>query len=104
DRVLSQGMMTYTAAGASSDLAVTTAVDIQVKKSEVETTRTPDAMRHNGNTYSRVDMQGKITLTNHRKQAAQIEVVRHVLGNADKADHDGVVEKINVFENGEYSG
>ena len=97
-------MMTYTAPGANSDLAITTAVDIQVKKSDAETQRTPNAVRHNNSSFTRVDMAGKITLTNHRAESVALEITRHVLGNADKADHDGAVEKINLFENDEYAG
>jgi hypothetical protein len=104
DRVLSQGMMTYTAPGANSDLPVTTAVDIQARKTDVETQRTPNAVRHNNSSFTRVDMAGKVTLTNHRTESVTVEITRHVLGNAGQADHDGLVEKINVFENGESVG
>ena len=38
-RVLAQGMLTYTSPGAEADLAVTTAVDIRVRKEERETRR-----------------------------------------------------------------
>ena len=102
-RVLAQGMMTYTSTGANVDLALTTAVDIQVRKSETETKRTPNAMQENGNSYSRIDLAGKVSITSRRPQATEIEVTRHVLGAADSADHDGKVEKMNMFEDGELS-
>jgi len=101
-RVLAQGMMTYTSTGANVDLAITAAVDFQVRKSDAETKRTPNAMQENGNSYSRIDLAGKISLTSHHAQAAEIEVTRHVLGAADSADHDGKIEKLNLFEGGEY--
>jgi hypothetical protein len=104
NRVLSQGMMTYTSPGAESDLAITTAVDISVKKSDVETKRTPNAFTQNGTSYARVDMAGKIKLTNHRANAVQLEITRNVLGNVDAADHDGKLSKINVFEEGGSGG
>jgi len=44
-RVLAQGLMTYASTGASVDLPITTAVDFQVRKSDVETKRTPNAVR-----------------------------------------------------------
>jgi hypothetical protein len=103
-RPLAQGMMTYTATGASVDLPITTAVDIQVKKSDVETKRTPNAVHENGNSYSRIDLTGKISLTSHRAQATELEVTRSLLGMADSADHEGKLEKLNVFENGDFSG
>src|SRR5207245_287940 len=85
-RVLAQSMMTYTSSGSSVDLAITTAVDLQVKKSELETKRTPNALQENGSSYSRIDLAGKITLTSHRAQSASLEVARYVLGLADSAD------------------
>jgi len=102
-RVLAQGLMTYTATGASVDLAITTAVDFQVKKSDVETKRTPNAVEENGNRYTRVDLAGKITVISHRTQPAELEITRYVLGAADSANQEGKVSKINVFESNEYS-
>jgi hypothetical protein len=65
-RLLAQGMMTYTATGASADLPVTTAVDFQVRKSDAETKRTPNAAQQNGASFSRIDLAGKITLIGSR--------------------------------------
>jgi hypothetical protein len=101
-RVLAQGMMTYTATGASLDLPITTAVDFQVKKSDVETKRTPNAIEENGTRYSRVDLAGTITISSHHAQPAEIEVTRYVLGAADTAEGSGKVEQINAFENSDY--
>jgi hypothetical protein len=100
--VLAQGLMTYTSTGAEVDLAITTAVDFQVKKSDLESKRTANAMEENGNHYSRIGLAGKITLTSHRAEPAELEITRYVLGVADTAGHNGKVEKLNVFENGDY--
>ena len=81
NRVLAQGLMTYTAVNATSDLEITKAVDIQVTKSDAETARVPNAARWQGNDYARVDLTGTIKLTNYRDKAVDIEVTRHVLGN-----------------------
>jgi hypothetical protein len=97
-RVLAQSMMTYAAPGASADLNITAALDIGVKKSDHETKRTPNSYAVNGNNYMRVDLEGKVRLTNHRKQPVEVEVVRHALGHIDSADHDGRLEMNNVFE------
>ncbi len=102
NRVLAQGMMTYTAAGASTDLKLTTAVDIQVTKTDMEAERVPNAAKWHGNSYDRIHLVGTIGLVNHRSRAVELEVVRHVLGNADTADHDARVEKVNVQEEGHY--
>ena len=98
DSVLGQGMMTYTSAGGSVDLAITTAVDIHVRKLDRETKRVPNAMQWEGNQYAGVELEGKITLTNYRKEPATIEVVRYVLGSASEADQNGKAEMVNVLE------
>jgi hypothetical protein len=97
-RLLAQGMTTYTAAGSSSDVTVTAAVDVKVDKTERETKRTPNAVRFAGSDYTKVELDGTVTLTNYRGGPVELEVTRHVLGNVDRCDHDGVVSSLNVFE------
>jgi hypothetical protein len=99
NRVLAQGMMTYTAPGADTDLTVTTAVDIKVKKTDKETKRIPDAVNWQKTSFTRIEGGGTIALTNFRDQPVEIEVVRLVLGEIDGADHDGSVERVNLIEN-----
>ncbi len=102
DRVLAQGMMTYTAVGAKVDLEITKAVDLQIAKNETEMRRTPNARRWQGNDYARVELTGALTLTNYRNVAVDIEVTRHVLGHIDTADNNGQITKVNVLEDGSY--
>ncbi len=102
NRVLAQGMMTYTAMGASTDLELTQAVDVQVSKSEIETQRLPNALRWRGDNYTRVDLDGTLTLTNYRGQTVALEITRHVLGTLNSASNNGVIQKINVIEDGRY--
>jgi hypothetical protein len=102
DRALAQGMMTYTAVGAKVDLEITKAVDIQVAKTETETRRTPNALRWQGNDYARVELTGKLALTNYRNTPVEIEVTRHALGHIDTADNNGQIAKVNVLEDGSY--
>ncbi|MBI3948079.1 MAG: hypothetical protein HY321_19335 [Armatimonadetes bacterium] len=100
ERVLGQGMMTYTSAGGEVDLGITAAPDVKVKKSEKETGRAPRALTHNGDAFARVDLQGTLTLTNYRAEPAEVEVTRYVLGHVDEADHNGKAEMLNAFEDG----
>lgn len=102
DRVLAQGMMTYTAVGASTDLEITQAIDVRVSKSEAEVRRTPNAVRWQNYDYARVDLSGTISLTNFRNQPVALEITRHALGNIDTADNNGTISKVNVLEDGEY--
>lgn len=103
NRVLAQGMMTYTSSGGNVDLEITKAIDIQVAKSETESGRTPSATKFNGDFYARVDLNGSIKLTNYRKETSEIEVTRYVLGNVTTASQNGEVRKINVMENDRYT-
>ena len=100
DRVLGQGMMSYTAPGAESDLALTTAVDIKVTKSDRETGRVPAALTLDGSAYLRVDLEGRIAITNSRDQSVDIEVKRSVLGHAETAGQLGKVAMVNAYEEG----
>ncbi len=97
-RVLAQGMLGYTSPGAEVDLAVTTAVDIRVTKEEREARRVANAQNWNGEQLARLELTGELTLKNLRGQPVDIEVVRHVFGAVESADHDGVIERVNVLE------
>lgn len=98
-RLLAQGLMTYTAGGARTDLTLTTAVDVRVARTDLETKRTPEAEKWDGNFYARADLEGKVALANHGTKKARIEVTRHVLGAVAAASHDAVIERGNVFDN-----
>ena len=98
DRLLAQGMMRYAASGADTDLDITQAVDIQVKKKDNETGRVPNATIWQGDQYGRVDLAGTITLTSYRDAPLTVEVIRHVLGNVASAEHGGEIEMVNLFE------
>lgn len=98
DKVLAQGMMKYTSAGGSEDLALTTAVDLKVKKQDHETKRTPNAVSWQNDQYGRVDLAGTISTTNYGKEPAEIEVTRYVLGKTGSADHEAKMQMVNIFE------
>lgn len=98
NRVLAQGMMTYTAVGAATDLAVTTAVDLKVKKEDKETSRSPNAATWQGNQYGKIDLDGTIAITNYSGKPVDLEVRRNVLGKVVSADHGGKAEMVNVIE------
>jgi hypothetical protein len=97
-QALGQGMTTYTSAGSTLDLPITTAVEIQVKKTDKETGRDHNAASWENYNYAKINLEGTIRITNNRSATSKIEVTRHVLGNASEADHDGKVEMQNVFE------
>lgn len=101
-QVLAQGMMTYASPGGNADVDVTTAVDIRVSRSDAETKRTPNAETWQTDQYGRVDLAGKISLCNYRKDALQVEVTRHVPGVVDAAA-GGTITRLNVFEDSPFA-
>ena len=103
ERVLAQGLMTYAAPGDETDLGITASVDIRMKKIDNETKRTPNAVTFQGDQYGRIDLAGKITLTNFRDDAVEVEVTRHVLGNVESAGNKGRIDMVNVFEDPSFS-
>jgi hypothetical protein len=100
NRVLAQGMMTYTAPGASTDLTLTTAIDVKVKKTDKEIRRTPNAANWQGSQLQRVELEGSLQFSNLGSKEIELEVIRHVLGNVEEAGKDGKVEMVNLFEDG----
>ncbi len=102
NRVLAQGLMTYTAIGSSTDLVVTNAIDIKVKKEDKEIARTPNAVTWQSDQYGKIDLNGVISLTNYGNKPAELEIRRNVLGKVASADHNGVAEMVNVIEDDNY--
>lgn len=100
-RVLAQALMTYAAPNASADITITSALDIAVQKTDRETGRTPNALNYNNNSLMRVDLEGRLVLTNHKSTPVEVEVIRHALGHIDTADNGGSIEMSNVFEGAE---
>ncbi|MHC4987800.1 MAG: hypothetical protein ACYTFX_04795 [Planctomycetota bacterium] len=105
-RILAQGMMKFTSIGGTGDLEITTALDIKVKNADEQALATPNAVKWNGDHYTKVDMAGFIELTNYSEKTVKISVKRSVLGNVDEATQDGTVKQLGhgydgfVFEGG----
>ena len=99
-RIIAQGMTTYTAVGASSDVELTAAVDISVDKLDKETDRIPDAVKWDGYSYARSNLTGTITLTNRRSDTVTLEIRRSILGQIDSASHKGTIEHLGRHEGG----
>jgi len=99
-RIVAQGMMTYTAVGAVSDLELTSAVDVSVERLDRETDRIADAAKWDGYTYARSNLTGSVKLTNHRGDAVDLEIRRSVLGHIDSASHEGSIVHLGRHEGG----
>jgi len=101
-RVMAQGLMTYAAVGSKVDLEITAAVNVQVKKEEREVKRKPNALSWQSLDYWKAELEGVLTMTSFGDKEIEVEVVRNVLGHADKADHGGKVIMVNTVEDQEY--
>lgn len=97
-KIISQGMMTYTAIGSASDLELTAAIDVSITKSDEEKERIPNSVSWNGDSYSRSNMTGTISIKNNLAETIDLEVKRNVLGTMDSANNDGKIIQKGSFE------
>jgi len=102
ERVLAQGLMTYTPPGQSCDVTLTTAVDLLVRKSDKETSRGANAVQRSDGTYSRVELEGTLRIANRRSEPVTVEVQRWFLGKVTSASAGGLVEQINIYDDQGY--
>lgn len=97
DRVLSQGTMMYTPKNGETDLPLSTASNITVKRTDKETGRIPNVKQWNGYSFEQVDLAGTICLTNYGTKPASVEVNRYVLGTVTQTSEGGVAETLDLF-------
>lgn len=105
NRLLAQSLMTYTAPGSSSDLGIATAVEVEARRTEKEAQRHTNTVQwatpssnNRAIWYDRVALTGSVCVINFKKEAVDVEITRHVVGNLEKADHDGVTSQANLAD------
>lgn len=101
-QILGQAMTRYTAVGGTSDIELTVAIDVKVKKKDVEVKRTDNVTKWHGQSLDRVDMEGSVGLTNFLDKTINVEVVRMTMGKIDSASNDGEIEQIDIHESGDF--
>jgi hypothetical protein len=101
-RLLAQSLITYTSVGNEVDVDVTVATDVHAKKWEKQAERKDNATVIGGHSYTRLDVQGFLELTNFKKEAVTVEVTRAVLGTVTEADNEGEIMHLNSFEDLSY--
>jgi len=94
-QVLAQGTMTYTPPQHACDLALTTAVDVLVQKTDEETGRQRNATFWD-RPYTRVDLAGRLRIVNGRREAVRVEIRRHVFGRLDEVGAGGSMRQLDV--------
>ena len=103
NEVLAQGMMTYASVGSDSELTLNPAVDIRARKTEKETARVADAVTWQDYKYARINLSGKISVTNFMDKPITLEVNRQVLGRLDSAGDGGKMEMVNALDEMQHS-
>ncbi len=88
-RILAQSMTRYTPIGGDLDIEMTEAVDIRVRKQDVEVDRVPNDFTWRNEKMTRIDMEGEVTITNYKNLPVMIDVRREVLGRVGEADNGG---------------
>lgn len=86
---LCQSSMKYTPVGGSVDLDLNTAVDILIQRRDEETARTQNAHFWSERWYQKIDIAGKVVITNRKASPVQIEIRRAVLGIDPKVEAPG---------------
>lgn len=100
ERIVSQGLMTYTAPGGQTDLDLTTAIDIRADKKDNIISRTPQVKKWGRKSFGKVSVDGNIELQSFSNKIVDLEVNRYILGTADSVASAGKITKINLFEEG----
>lgn len=93
-KALGQDVLNYTPKGASSNLKITLAPDIKVKRTENEKERKHDALSLYGYTYDLVTVEGKLTLKNFKNQSVTMNVTKMVSGELSSVSDNGKIEKL----------
>ena len=98
DQLLGQGLFTYTARGGSVDVTMGKAVDIRVKKKDVESKRQPGAVVVDRESYTQITLDGSITITNYAAKTTKLEIKRYLFGAIDRADADGKIAMVSLYD------
>jgi len=104
EMLLGQGLTAYAAINGSCDLTLTTAIDIQVQRTDRETGRKSEEIVWQSSRMLRIDLKGAVALTNRLGRAVDLEVTRQVLGAADEAGQGGTAEQVNPLEDDSWLG
>ncbi len=95
-RMISQGTITYTPRGASSEISLADSLEIVAERFDRETGRIPDAIVRDGTRYARVDMESEIRVSSRLPKPVRIEVARGVAGAIDSVDDGGTARTVDV--------
>ena len=100
---VAQELLGYTPAGGRTLLPVTIAPDIRGEYEEEEIERRASARKWNGVTYAQLKKKGTVSVKNHRKEKATMQVRVQVGGKAESATGGGKI-RLDEHRAGDWSG
>ncbi len=98
NRLLAQSLLRYTSIGNETDLPVTDAIDIHLKKSEQQIKVTMNAVTIDGSHFRKLELEGTLELTNFKDKTVSIEVHRYLFGSATEVSAKGKIKILNILE------
>lgn len=100
DRVLAQGLTTYTPTGGDLDVTLTTAGDIKTTGGEHIEKQTSNVTGPNGASYFTLfEKAGEFTVTNFGVRAIKLEVIRFIPGKVGTVTPQGTVTQVGLGDN-----
>ena len=87
---MSQSRLLYTPVKGISEIKLSKAVDVQVKnEEEVRNRERSNTIRLGTNFYDKINITGKITITNYKEKKIKIRVIKDLSGIFETADNNG---------------
>jgi hypothetical protein len=91
---VAQNTLHYTAPGASTLLRLTVAPDVLAEREEWEASRQSDALQRFGNRYDAVTLEGKLEVTNRRREAITLSIRKSLTGTVSSSSDGGKSTKL----------
>jgi hypothetical protein len=91
---VAQNTLHYTAAGASTLLRLTVAPDVLSEREEWEASRQGGALQRFGHRYDAVTIEGKLDVTNRRREAITLSIRKSLTGAVSAASDGGKTTKL----------
>jgi len=93
-RPLAQNQLNYTQKGSETDLKLTIASDVSVRKTERETARQRDALKIAHNLFTKISVEGTLTVKNYKTRSIELEVKKLITGEVAETGPKAEVEKL----------
>jgi hypothetical protein len=90
---ISQDTLSYIPRKANGELRITAATDIKAKQDEVEESRDKSTLQIMGYTYTKVNVKGRLTVTNLKSKPVTVSVKKTVTGEVSASGTAESVKK-----------